>query len=258
MTNRQATLTLIGGPTLLIEIGGFRFLTDPTFDPEGSEFPGGVTLRKTTGPALRPDEIGPLDAVLLSHDQHADNLDRSGRELLPSAKATLTTPVGASRLGGNARGLAPWETAELTGSGGSKVFVTATPARHGPVGIEPIAGDVTGFAIGLEAPGDAIYISGDTVWYEGVAEVAQRFRPRLVVMFAGSAETRGRFHLTMDSNDAIATASAFPEAKIIAIHNEGWEHFKESAADLAQSFAALRLADRLVAMEKGKFVVLEV
>src|SRR5437870_2102360 len=82
--------------------------------------------------------------------------------------------------------------------------------RDAPVGIEPIAGDVTGFALGLEAPGDCLYISGDTVWYEGVAEVAARFRPRLVVAFAGSAEPRGHFHLTMDSNDVIAAAHAFP------------------------------------------------
>jgi L-ascorbate metabolism protein UlaG (beta-lactamase superfamily) len=29
------TLTLIGGPTALIEISGFRLLTDPTFDQPG-------------------------------------------------------------------------------------------------------------------------------------------------------------------------------------------------------------------------------
>ena len=28
-------ITLIGGPTALIEIAGFRFLTDPTFDEPG-------------------------------------------------------------------------------------------------------------------------------------------------------------------------------------------------------------------------------
>ena len=37
----------------MLEIGGFRLLTDPTFDPAGSEFTSGpVTLRKTVGPAL--------------------------------------------------------------------------------------------------------------------------------------------------------------------------------------------------------------
>ncbi len=95
-------------------------------------------------------------------------------------------------------------------------------------------------------------MSGDTVWYEGVAEIAARYSPKLVVAFAGSAEPRGRFHLTMDGNDVIAVAHAFPAAKIVAIHNEGWEHFKESAADLAEAFAALGIADRLITPDRGR------
>ena len=70
------------------------------------------------------------------------------------------------------------------------------------------------------------------MWYEGVAEVARRFQPRLVMLFAGSAKPRGPFHLTMDNNDAIETAHAFAQAKIVAIHNEGWGHFTESQADV--------------------------
>src|SRR5262249_12644843 len=120
------------------------------------------------------------------------------------------------------------------------------------VGIEPISGDVIGFVLSADRDGaPALYISGDTVWYEGVAEVAERFDVRIAILFTGSAETRGRFHLTMDSNDAIAAAHAFPKAKIVAIHNEGWAHFTESQAGLAKSYAALGLADRLHQIERG-------
>jgi L-ascorbate metabolism protein UlaG (beta-lactamase superfamily) len=31
-------LTYIGGPTALVELGGVRLLTDPTFDPAGTEY----------------------------------------------------------------------------------------------------------------------------------------------------------------------------------------------------------------------------
>lgn len=31
----QLRIPLIGGPTALIELDGFRLLTDPTFDPPG-------------------------------------------------------------------------------------------------------------------------------------------------------------------------------------------------------------------------------
>ena len=63
--------TLIGGPTVLIEIAGFRLLTDPTFDAPGDYRLPHVTLTKTGTPALSADAVGAVDAVLLSHDQHA-------------------------------------------------------------------------------------------------------------------------------------------------------------------------------------------
>jgi len=213
---------------------------------------GAVRLEKTAGPALSADEVGAVDAVLLSHDQHFDNLDRGGRAFLEKAKTTFTTKVGAARLGGGSKGLAPFETVTIEGAGGAKLFITAAPARHGPVGIEPFTGEVVGFLIGRERPGDAIYVTGDTVWYEGTAEVARRYQPNLVVAFAGAAEPRGAFDVTMDSNDVIEAAHAFPGATIIGVHNHGWAHFTESAADLAGAFATLGIANRLATLELGR------
>jgi L-ascorbate metabolism protein UlaG (beta-lactamase superfamily) len=252
----DTTLTLIGGPTVVIELGGLRLVTDPTFDAPGTYPSGTIQLEKTSAPALSAAEIGAVDAVLLSHDQHFDNLDRAGRAFLSAVPTTFTTPIGASRLGGNAVGLAPWQNTRIEGRNGASLHLTAAPARHGPPGIEPIAGDVAGFLLGLDQPGDAIYVTGDTVWYEGVAEVARRYKPKLVILFAGSAEPRGRFHLTMDANDALETAHAFPDARIVAIHNEGWGHFAETDAELRQAFAALGIADRLQPLERGRPVLL--
>jgi L-ascorbate metabolism protein UlaG (beta-lactamase superfamily) len=84
-------ITLIGGPTALIEVDGFRLLTDPTFDAPGAYQLPHVTLEKLSGPALGAEAIGEVDAVLLSHDQHADNLDHSGKAFLARAKRVLTT-----------------------------------------------------------------------------------------------------------------------------------------------------------------------
>ena len=91
------SITLIGGPTALIEIDGFRLLTDPTFDEPGAYQLPHVKLEKTIGPAVKADAIGPIDAVLLSHDQHSDNLDNSGREYLLKAGRALTTEAGRLR-----------------------------------------------------------------------------------------------------------------------------------------------------------------
>lgn len=73
----RVVLRTIGGPTAVIEVGGLRLNTDPTFDEPGEHPVGTRILTKTAGPALQPGEIGPVAAVLLSHDQHPDNLDTS-------------------------------------------------------------------------------------------------------------------------------------------------------------------------------------
>lgn len=257
MPTSKLTLTLIGGPTVLIEIGGFRLLTDPTFDPPGLYRETPVRFEKTSGPALSIEQVGKLDAVLLSHDHHFDNLDNSGRAMLPSVGITYTTKAGEARLGGNALGLAPFETTTLQGRDGETLLVTATPARHGPVGIEPISGDVVGFALGREKPGDLLYVTGDTVWYDGTAEVARLFAPKAVILFTGAAEPRGRFHMTMGSEDALEAAHAFPNATLVAAHNEGWVHFRESASQLAHVFDQFKLSDRLTPFERGHPLVID-
>ena len=253
------TITLIGGPTALIEIDGFRLLTDPTFDAPGAYHLPHVKLEKLSGPALGVDALGKIDAVLLSHDQHADNLDHSGKDFLQKAGRVLTTTAGAQRLGGHVEGLAPWATTELTGRDGRSLTVTATPARHGPAGIEPLSGDVIGFVVTSSKQGSRpIYISGDTVWYDGVAEVARRFKAGVVLPFAGAAQTRGPFHLTMDTNDTIETARAFPDAVIIPLHTDGWAHFRQNGGDLRASFNTLGFGLRLKLLEPGVATLIDV
>ncbi|MCP1910692.1 MULTISPECIES: MBL fold metallo-hydrolase [Bradyrhizobium] len=250
------TITLIGGPTALIEIDGFRLLTDPTFDAPGEYQLPHVKLEKLTGPALGARDVGAIDAVLLSHDQHSDNLDHSGRDFLKGAKRVLTTEAGAGRLGGNAEGFAPWARTTLT-KGGRTLTITATPARHGPAGIEPLSGDVIGFVVEPAKPGRPVYVSGDTTWFDGVAEVARRFDCGVVLPFAGAAQTRGPFHLTMDTNDAIETAHAFADAVIVPVHTDGWAHFRQSANDLRASFDTLGFGRRLRILEPGVATVIE-
>jgi L-ascorbate metabolism protein UlaG (beta-lactamase superfamily) len=249
------SVTLIGGPTALIEVDGFRLLTDPTFDGPGVYQLPHVKLEKLSSPAISADAVG---AVLLSHDQHSDNLDNSGRDFLQRAGRALTTVAGAKRLGGHAEGLAPWAATELTGRNGKSLTITATPARHGPAGIEPLSGDVIGFVVSSrEKDSRPIYITGDTVWYEGVAEVARRFKAGVVMPFAGAAQTRGPFHLTMDTNDAIETARAFPDAVIVPLHTDGWAHFRQSGGDVKSWFDTLGFGARLKVLTPGVLTRIE-
>ena len=247
-------VTYVGGPTALLELGGLRLLTDPTFDPAGEEYKTPVyTLRKTAGPAVSPDSLGRIDAVLLSHDQHFDNLDRAGRLLLKNAGKILTTPAGAQRLGDPAIGLAPWQSFDLPTRDGRVLRVSGTPARHGPAGVD--RGPVTGFALIMtHSPKSAIYISGDTVWYEGVAQVSQRFLIQVAILFMGAARVKevGPAHLTFTAEEAVQAARAFADATIIPLHYEGWEHFSESRRQIEDAFTSAGMEGRLQWMDPGR------
>lgn len=95
-------LTHIGGPTVLVELAGWRILTDPTFDPPGRKygFGWGTSSVKTAGPAVDPADLGGIDVVLLSHDHHADNLDDAGRLVLARVAFPRTGSRSAPRAGG--------------------------------------------------------------------------------------------------------------------------------------------------------------
>jgi L-ascorbate metabolism protein UlaG (beta-lactamase superfamily) len=251
MTDLSIRATYVGGPTALLEVAGLRLLTDPTFDPAGTSYETPVyTLRKTRDPAIAVDALPTIDAVLLSHDHHFDNLDRTGRAILSSVRRVLTPIVGAERLGSSATGLAPWQSVELTVPDGAGLRVTATPARHGPRDGDrgPVIGFLLTSAERAEAPGTpAIYVSGDTVWYDGLEEIARRADVRVAFLFMGAARVAqvGPAHLTLSAEEGVLVARAMPHAVIVPLHYEGWEHFSEGRAEIDRAFSAAGLGARL-------------
>lgn len=254
----DVTVRYLGGPTALIELARLRLLTDPTFDPPG-DYPGGTrTLTKTIGAVLSPDDVGDVDAVLLSHDQHPDNLDRQGRAFLDRVPVTLTTPTAAGRLGGTARGLAAWEHVDLARPDGGALRVTAVPARHGPPGCEPLTGEVTGFVLsGAGIP--TTYVSGDNAADEHVRSVADRFGPvELSLLFAGAARTAllDGAPLTLTSGQAAQAAATLGSGRVVLLHFEGWAHFSEGRDSLIDAFTVAGLADRMCLLDLGDRVVL--
>lgn len=228
----ETKLTHIGGPTVLIEVGGWRLLTDPTFDPPGGRyhFGWGTVSRKLVGPATAADALGPIDAALISHDHHEDNLDAAGRELLPGVGTVITTVPGAKRLGGGAQGLAPWATTRLEAEGRPTIEITATPCRHGPPLSRPLVGDVIGFALAWEGQEHGVlWISGDTVLYEGVREVAKRLSVGTALLHLGGVRfpVTGPVHYTMTAKQAVELVGLLEPHEAIPIHYEGWKHFRQ-------------------------------
>lgn len=253
----RIAVTYIGGPTVRLDIAGLRLLTDPTFDAVGVYEGATSMLTKLRGPALDAASVGPVDAVLLSHDHHVDNLDRAGRALLASARTVLTTPLGASRIGAYAIGLEPWQSTELASPEGGMLRITAAPARHGPAGGD--RGPVTGFVLTRGDSRPAVYVSGDTVWFEGVAAVVQRFEIAIAVLFMGAARVAaaGAAAITMTADDGVQFARACPGATIVPVHFEDWAHFSENRDTIQAAFEAAGLAQRLRWPVRGGTITIE-
>lgn len=252
MSSPAVPVTVFGGPTTLIEYAGLRLLTDPTFDAPGDyELGPGLVLTKTAPSATTPDALGQVDAVLLSHDQHPDNLDKAGRALLPTVPVVLTTPSGAENLarelGEKVRGLAPWSTHELQAPDGTTVTVTALPAQHGPDGCEPITGEVIGFL--LTADGQpTVYVSGDNASVDVVRAIAERVGTvDTAVIFAGAARTPffdGAL-VTVDGERAAEAVQVLGAAQVVGAHTDSWAHFTETREQLEAAFTAAGLGERL-------------
>jgi L-ascorbate metabolism protein UlaG (beta-lactamase superfamily) len=254
-------ITHVGGPTTLIEVEGWRLLTDPTFDPPGKKykFGWGTSSRKVAGPAVPAEDLAPIDAVLLSHDHHEDNLDADGRALLPSAGVVVTTAAGARRLGAGARGLEQWATTRLEAPGKPTVEVTATPCRHGPPLSRPIVGDVIGFALAWDGQQHGVlWISGDTVLYDGLREVAHRLEVDVAVLHLGGARfpVSGPFRYTMTAREAIELCRLLRPRTIIPIHYEGWSHFREGRDAIERELASApsEIRDRVRWLPMGSAV----
>jgi len=235
-------ITHIGGPTALIEVDGWRLLTDPTFDPAGGhyDFGWGTSSDKLTGPAVAVSDLPPVDAVLLTHDHHADNLDDAGRALLPCAGPIITTASGAGRLGGSARGLEPWGTTRLEEAGRPAIEITATPCRHGPRGLGFVFGDVTGFALRWDGQEHgALWISGDTVLYDGVREVAGRVPVDVALVHLGSVQfpVTGPLRYTLTAREGVELCRLIRPRRLMPVHYEGWSHFREGRDAVEREFA---------------------
>lgn len=241
-----------------------RMLTDPGFDPEGTEKSEGPghDLKKVMSPPVAAEDIGPIDAVLLSHQQHYDNLDTAGRAMLPKWGRVITTPESAEALGDVAESLRTWETTELTNDAGQTIRVTGTPAVHAQSPeVQAATGATMGFILEWDGQENgAFYVTGDSVYFEGLEEVADRFHVGTAILNMGSANVPavGDNALTMDGKEGARLTAKLGAKKVFPAHFEGWMHYREGRDGIAQAFEEAGLSDRLEFAPLGEAMSVDV
>jgi L-ascorbate metabolism protein UlaG (beta-lactamase superfamily) len=254
------SVTHVGTATAIFEIDNVKLLTDPFFSPAGTtwDIGSGNTLKNTETPALGLEHLPPIDAILLSHEDHPDNLDDYGRQLL-NGRHVFTTVDGGKNLAPRpaVRGMRAWETVSVA-LGGTTYGITATPCQHFP------GGECTGFVLtspnfGHSADGrpNAIYFTGDTVYIDELAKIPEKFHVVAAVMNLGSAHVNipgGLLQITMDGKQAAHLFRTLKADYLIPMHYESWGHFTECGQDLVKVFKEEGIFDRVCWLEPGKSV----
>lgn len=251
----DTSITLVGGPTAVLSIGGVRIITDPTFDaPQTYHHPIAGPVVKNAAPAFTPEELGQIDIALASHE-HIDNLDVSGRGFLTMVPVAFTREEVASSFGPNVVGLAEHEARTVSLPDGRELTITALPAKHGPEGVWEALGPVIGFH--LAGPGlPSVYVSGDNSQLDVVDEIVERYGPvDIAILFVGGAKfdvIADGSYITLSNERALEAAQRLQARKVVAIHEDSWAHFSQNAEQIREVFAAAGLEDTIVALHPGE------
>src|SRR5215211_3338191 len=137
--------------------------------------------------------------------------------------------------------LSPWGTTRLEAPARPPIDITATPCRHGPPLSRPIVGAVVGFALRWEGQEHGVlWISGDTVLYDGVREVSDRLQVDTALLHLGGVRfpVTGPVRYTMTARDAVELCRVVRPRTPIPIHYEGWKHFREGREAIERELAA--------------------
>lgn len=256
------TITHIDTACVLLDINGFRILTDPTLNQKDRFFPQYVSSplafsKKYIDPALSIEEIGNIDLVLLSHDHHSDNLDKKGRAFIKTVKTVLSTQDAVVRLkNGNTVGLDNWQEYAVDTEKVKGMKVTAIPAQHTNIKrLDKLMGKVIGFTIEWEAQRNGcIYISGDTVLFDGIYELERRKKIDIAILHLGAGAfpyLKKNLRVTMNAAEAIETTSLLNPNLVIPIHYDGWWHFKQSVSSLYAEIAESVHKEKFLWLESG-------
>jgi L-ascorbate metabolism protein UlaG (beta-lactamase superfamily) len=262
----EIALTHSSTACVLLEIGSIRILTDPVLDDGSRDYKLGPLAWSTRykGPSIPKEQLLPIDAVLLSHAHHKDDLDDTGMSIVRRAMRVILGPKGVRTPTADAELLSPWEETTISGKNGERVRVIATPARHGPKWL-PGTSRVVGFVLQWDGQEyGALYISGDTVFFRGVQEVAERFRVSTAVLHLGAVHFWPPWppliRFTFNGRETARAASLLGARSVIPIHYEQsvWSHFHETVESYRREFEHAGVGPAVKWLEHGKRTLLRV
>ncbi|MEU0163578.1 MBL fold metallo-hydrolase [Streptomyces sp. NPDC006261] len=256
----------IGNATLLLRYGPLTLLTDPNFLHRGqhAHLGYGLLTKRLKEPALTVDELPDLDAVILSH-LHGDHWDRVARRNLDRTLPVLTTPQAARILRTlqgfrHATGLRDWEYQTLV-KNGYQIRLTAMPGRHalGPLrGLLPrVMGSMLEFGPASGPVRLRVYISGDTLLFNGVDEIARRYPDTdVAVLHLGGTRLPGGLVVTMDGRQGAEFVRRLGPRFALPVHYDDYSVMKSPLSAFLDEMDRRGFEERVVHCGRGQIATL--
>jgi L-ascorbate metabolism protein UlaG (beta-lactamase superfamily) len=223
-------LTLVRHATLLLETSLGRVLVDPMLRTAGSTPPIENTPNQLRNPLVElpvraEDVVEGVELCIVTH-LHSDHFDDAADAVLRRDLPILTQPESAEVLA--ARG--------LTNVATTHAGVSMARGRHGTGAIGKAMGAVSGWVL------DGVYVAGDTIWCDEVADALDRHRPSVVVLNASGARFNDGDRIVMDTAD-VRRVRESTDAAVVVVHLEAINHCLEPRAAYREIDGVLVPAD---------------
>jgi L-ascorbate metabolism protein UlaG (beta-lactamase superfamily) len=233
-------LRLLRNATQRLRYAGHELLLDPYFAPKHSRPSyAGRSPNPLVDLPCSPEEIMAEAELLIVSHLHSDHYDPEAQRLLPKNLPVLCQPGDEEtiRSHGFEQVTPVADTVAWQG-----ITVTRTPGQHGTGAELADMGQVSGFV--FQAPGEpTLYWAGDTILYEPVLQVIEKFRPEVIVTHSSGALWKGSGPIVMDALQTLDVCRAAPKSRVVAIHLESLDHGEVSRHDLGTQARAAGIPD---------------
>ncbi|WP_322907057.1 MBL fold metallo-hydrolase [Paenibacillus sp. SGZ-1009] len=226
-------IQFIRNATLVVHYAGVRFLIDPFLAEQGTYPPFTDSVRQDqynplVGLPVDVQQLAAVDAVIVTH-LHLDHYDARAAEVLSHDVPMFVqneADAAKVRQDGFKQVTVLDEHTIFQG-----ICLSKTAGEHGRGAILQRTGQVCGVVFQHEQEA-TLYVAGDTVWYDGVQQALDTYKPQVIVVNGGDNQFVQGGSLVMGKQDIYEVFRAAPQATIISVHMEAVNHWALSREEL--------------------------